>query len=274
MVSEDSLSLPKITIVTPSFNQSRYLEATIRSVLLQGYPNLEFILIDGGSIDGSVEVIQKYDAWITYWHSQPDHGQSDAINQGFARATGDILGWLNSDDILAKGALFHLAAAYQPGLYWWTGGASCIHLDSAPSSFDPAKVQSVSRQELLHARLIVDQVATFWTREIWVATGAQIAPLDLAMDYELWLRFAKVSSAIPIQKVLGILRKHEAAKTGTSYGYKAYLEECDQVRQQTYQQQQLNFWQRRLLITFWTRHALARRLGWRSWVGRRPIPYV
>ena len=103
---------PRISIVTPSFNQGRWLEKTIRSVLLQGYPNLEYILVDGGSRDESVDLIKKYEPWIQYWVSEPDDGQCDAINKGFSKATGQILGWVNSDDWLASGALSSVAGAW------------------------------------------------------------------------------------------------------------------------------------------------------------------
>jgi glycosyltransferase involved in cell wall biosynthesis len=105
-------SFPRITIITPSYNQAGTLEETIRSVLLQGYPNLEYMVIDGGSTDNSVEIIRKYEPWITYWVSEKDRGQAHAINKGFERCTGDLVGWLNSDDLLAPGALFALAEAY------------------------------------------------------------------------------------------------------------------------------------------------------------------
>ncbi|NVO00781.1 MAG: glycosyltransferase, partial [Geobacteraceae bacterium] len=103
---------PKITIVTPSYNQGRFLEKTILSVLDQGYPNLEYIVIDGGSTDESVEIIKKYADRLTYWVSEPDRGQSHAINKGFERATGEIFGWLNSDDWYHPGALQAVAEAF------------------------------------------------------------------------------------------------------------------------------------------------------------------
>jgi len=107
-------SLPKISIVTPNYNYGHYLEETIRSVLLQGYPNLEYIVIDGASSDNSVDVIRKYEPWISSWISEKDLGQSDAINKGFAKVTGDIIAWLNSDDLLLPGALHRIAEAYEP----------------------------------------------------------------------------------------------------------------------------------------------------------------
>src|SRR5918996_5491103 len=101
----DGCVWPRISIVTPSYNQGQFIEETIRSVLLQGYPSFEYIVIDGGSTDDSKEIIQKYEPWLTYWVSEPDRGQAHAINKGFARATGDIIQWVNSDDLLTPGAL-------------------------------------------------------------------------------------------------------------------------------------------------------------------------
>jgi len=102
--------LPKISIITPSFNQGNYIEETIRSVLLQDYPNLEYIVIDGGSTDGTLEIIKKYEPWITYWESAPDRGQSHAINKGIQKASGDWIAWLNSDDIYLENALTKIVA--------------------------------------------------------------------------------------------------------------------------------------------------------------------
>lgn len=106
-------SWPRISIVTPSYNQIQFIEETIRSVLLQGYPNLEYIVVDGGSTDGSPETIRRYEPWLAHWVSEPDRGQAHAINKGFALCTGDLLGWINSDDGLLPSALAHLAAAFR-----------------------------------------------------------------------------------------------------------------------------------------------------------------
>ena len=110
----DGQPWPKISIVTPNYNYGQYLEETIRSVLLQGYPNLEYIIMDGGSADKSLDIIKKYEPWIIYWESEKDCGQSDAINKGFSKATGDIIAWLNSDDVLLPDALHRIAEAYDP----------------------------------------------------------------------------------------------------------------------------------------------------------------
>src|SRR5690606_17858667 len=115
----DGRAWPRITLVTPSYNQGRFIEATLRSVVRQGYPNLEWLVYDAVSHDESVRHIQRYAAWMTAWTSEPDRGQSHALNKGFARATGDILGWLNSDDLLLPGALARVAevfAAHPEGL--------------------------------------------------------------------------------------------------------------------------------------------------------------
>jgi glycosyltransferase involved in cell wall biosynthesis len=109
----DGSPWPRITIVTPSYNQGQYIEETIRSILLQGYPNLEYIIMDGGSTDGTVDIIRKYERWIDYWESVPDQGQAHAINKGLARATGALFQWINSDDVLQPGSLLSVAQARQ-----------------------------------------------------------------------------------------------------------------------------------------------------------------
>jgi glycosyltransferase involved in cell wall biosynthesis len=142
---DDGRAWPKVTVVTPSFNQARFLEETIRSVLLQGYPHLEYIVLDGGSRDESAEVIRRYERWLSYWTSEKDAGQSDAINKGFRRATGEWVGWQNSDDFYAPGALAHLArtASAQPTASVIYGSVQLCDADSKvtgsypTSAFDP-----------------------------------------------------------------------------------------------------------------------------------------
>lgn len=125
---------PTISIVTPSYNQAAFIEETIRSVLLQGYPNLQYVVIDGGSTDGTVDVLTRYDHWIDYWVSEPDGGQADAINKGLAYVTGGWFNWLNSDDILLPGALMTLAtvAALVPEAQWISGASLFISAGSTP----------------------------------------------------------------------------------------------------------------------------------------------
>lgn len=118
-----SRNCQRISIITPSFNQGEYIEETIRSVLLQEYPNLEYIVIDGGSTDNTVPIITKYERWLSYWVSEKDRGQTHAINKGFRRATGEILAWLNSDDVYAPGALSYVSEKFNKlGVNWLAGG--------------------------------------------------------------------------------------------------------------------------------------------------------
>lgn len=266
--------LPKISIVTPSYNQGEFIEETIRSVLLQGYPNLEYVIIDGGSTDNTIDIIRKYEQFLTYWVSEKDNGQSHAINKGFTVSTGQIMGWLNSDDLLNRNAFSYLAYAYKPGLNWWTGMASQIFSHEQCIRYTGQKITPVSNKDLLHARRIICQVATFWNRELWNEVGSSLSSLDLAMDYELWLRFSEISSAIPIQQNLGILRTHSKAKTGTLDRMTEYLAECNNIRRKKYAQKKYNFLLRTILINFWTRFYLAKTHNWRSWLGKRPIHYV
>jgi len=214
---------PRITIVTPSYNQAAFLEETIRSVLDQGYPNLEYLVVDGGSTDGSVEIIRRFADRLTHWESCKDRGQSDAINKGFARATGDIMGWINSDDMLAPGALGALAEAYRPGLRWYYGRWGAIWADgstSRPDEVDPVPVWKF--WDFLFDGAVITQVATFWNRELWQEVGSQVLDHPLIMDYELWMRFARLVPSTQVQACLGIYREHPAAKTGTSEGKKRY----------------------------------------------------
>lgn len=266
--------LPRITIVTPSYNQGQFIEETIRSVLLQGYPNLEYIVIDGGSNDNSVEIIKKYADFLTYWESEPDNGQSEAINKGFAKSTGHLMGWLNSDDYLTESALIALASHYKPGLYWWSGNALNMEPDGDLSRYPQLK-HKITRNHILHARIVITQVSTFWTRELWNQVGAKVSAMHLAMDYDLWLRFSQYAPAKVLPHTLGIYRTSIETKTGSLSGQLSYWLESDQIRLAEYRRQGINFLHRSILINFWTRAYLVELYrDWHSWFGKREIPYV
>lgn len=180
---------PKISVVTPNYNGGEYIEKTIRSVLLQGYPNLEFIVIDGGSTDNSVDIIKKYEPWITYWVSEKDRGQSHALNKGFARCTGEIVNWLCSDDILLPNALFSIAEHFtkNPGVDVVAGQGRVVFAGGEqPDMVGGTTMASV---ELIPVNNSVCQPACFYRRKLL----DRMPPIDesyhYAMDFELWAYF-------------------------------------------------------------------------------------
>jgi len=212
----DGRPWPRISIVTPSFNQGQYIEETIRSVLLQGYPDLEYIVIDGGSTDESVEIIRKYEPWLAYWVSEKDRGQSHAINKGFERCTGEIVNWLCSDDLLAPGALAAVACVLPCGESAWLVGASVEFEGDDPLSGTP-DTRRPTADEMLYDFRTFPQPSTFWTRQLWEAAGPVLEALGgeemfFAMDYELWLRMRTIMEPEFIDAVLSYARVHSAQK--------------------------------------------------------------
>jgi glycosyltransferase involved in cell wall biosynthesis len=213
-------TLPRITVVTPSYNQSAFLERTLRSVLDQRYPNLQYIVMDGGSQDGSEAIIRRYADQLDYWVSQPDAGQSDAINQGFARADGEIMTWLNSDDVLLPGALHTVGELFVrfPHLQWITG---------QPANTDPddhlrrwpirvAYFQALIRRGWYHGRALgfIRQEGTFWRRSLWQQIGAQLeVSRRYTMDYALWRQFAIHAPLVAVDQPLAAFRHQAAQKT-------------------------------------------------------------
>lgn len=189
----DGRPWPPISIVTPSYNQASFLEETIRSVLLQGYPNLEYIVIDGGSSDGSVEVIEQYETWLACWVSEPDRGQAHAINKGFARASGQIFAWLNSDDVYEPEALQQIATklARSPACNLVYGDGSYIDLDGLKTGRCDW-IQPYDRGRFRTFNFIL-QPAAFWRRSLWERAGPLDARYHYAMDWEWLLRATRLT---------------------------------------------------------------------------------
>lgn len=213
----DGSRQPRITVVTPSYNQSQFIEEAIRSVLLQGYPNLEYIVIDGGSTDGSIEVIRKYEQYLAYWVSEKDQGQSSAINKGFAHSTGDILCWINSDDMLKPNALKVVAQSLKNRLEpAWLVGA-CEFISSEGSHIVNKYPGDITFEStLVWTKNSFPQPAVFWNRAMWEATGGRLDEnLHYAMDFNLWLSMAKVAKPSITQEVLGVNRCQKDSKTST-----------------------------------------------------------
>lgn len=209
--------LPPISIVTPSLNQAQYLEECIDSILSQNYPNLEYIIMDGGSTDGSVEIIRKYEKYLKFWESRPDNGQYAAIDAGLRISTGTVMTWLNSDDVLHPGALKMVAELFaeQAEVSWITG---------RPNGLGPQGRQSWvldmlplwSREKYLSYEYyspFIQQEGTFWCRRLWEKAGGYIRhDLKYAGDLELWTRFFRYAQLYSVDALIAGYRQHPQQK--------------------------------------------------------------
>jgi hypothetical protein len=200
-------------VVTPSYNQGQFLEETLRSVLLQGYPNLEYLVMDGGSTDTSVEIIRRYAPYLDGWVSEADRGQSHAIEKGFAHATGDLLAWLNSDDLFLPGALFTVARRFlaEPGPVLVYGDAEYIEPDGQPGAGAPC-AQPYDRRWMLEHSNMVPQPSAFFSRKAYREAGGLDENLHYTMDLDLWLRLGDMGAAVFIPHKLSQMRMYPEAK--------------------------------------------------------------
>jgi hypothetical protein len=212
-------NLQKISIITPSFNQGQFLEETIRSVLLQGYPNLEYIVMDGGSTDNSVEIIKKYAKWLTYWVSEADNGQSHAINKGANQATGDLINWLNSDDLLAQNALWQLAVVYQshPEASVFLGQIATLSVKKERNATRGSmKLYPQTTDTLAFSGMT--QQALFYKVDTWKKLGGVREAFFFCMDLDVWWRYLCCfgqNQIVQSDHLFAHFRLHDLAKTTT-----------------------------------------------------------
>jgi glycosyltransferase involved in cell wall biosynthesis len=201
---------PRISLVTPVFNSAHYLEAALRSVLSQQYPNLEYIIIDGGSTDGCVEIIRKYEPQLHFWTSEADRGMYDALNKGFARSTGEIMGWISATDLLHAGSLFVVGGVFGsfPDVEWITGRPTGFNADGM--AVEILKLRQWSRMAFLAgANRYIQQESTFWRRSLWERAGGRVDDSRRsASDFELWVRFFRYAKLYPVDALIGGFRSH------------------------------------------------------------------
>jgi glycosyltransferase involved in cell wall biosynthesis len=246
---------PRITVVTPSYNQGRFLEATLRSVHDQGYPNLEHIVIDGGSTDGSVEIIRKFEHRLAYWVSEPDKGQTDALIKGFSRATGEILAWLNSDDLYEPRTLWEVAEFFSghPNVQFVYGDA--LWIDTEGRILKPKKEIPFNWFIWLYDHNYIPQPSAFWRRELYEAVGGLDPRFDLAMDADLWIRFAERTRPLHVRRIWSRMRLYPEQK---NQRLRAISNEEDEVIRKRYLPDE-PIWRRRLKRVF----AKGMRVGWK-----------
>lgn len=202
---------PRISVVTPSLNQGEFLEATLCSVISQQYPALEYIVVDGGSTDGSVGIIERYEADITHWISEPDRGHADALNKGFARTTGEIMCWINSSDLHYPWTLATVAEIFTqfPQVEWISGTGSMFDEDGRLRVV--VSSPGVNLYDILAGDYRgIQQESVFWRRSLWERAGGRLdESLTYAADLDLWLRFFRHAQLYQVGTLLGGFRVHE-----------------------------------------------------------------
>lgn len=227
------MPFPKISIVTPSFNSQGLIADTINSVLGQHYPNLEYIMIDGGSTDGTAQIIEQFSSKLSYWHSQKDGGQYDAINQGFAKSTGEIMCWLNADDMLLPRSLFVVAKVFdQLKQVEWLSSLQPVSWDASGHLAEVRTLPGFNKQAFLDGLYLpttakkgywMQQESTFWRRSLWEKAGVTIPNFHLAGDFALWCKFYEYAELCGISYPLSGFRMIEGQR---SEDHQTYMTEA------------------------------------------------
>jgi len=216
------MGFPRISIITPSFNQGSFIERTIRSVLDQGYPDLEYIIMDGGSTDGTFDILKKYEGRLK-WFSEKDKGQADAINKGLQMATGSIIAYLNSDDIYEPGTLLKVAEyfAAHPEMQWLTGKCRIIDEHDREVRKPITAYKNFLLRHFSYSLLLVtnpvSQPATFWRREVIDEIGSFDIHEHYVMDYDYWLRIGKKHPLAILEDYLAGFRVYATSKTSSTF---------------------------------------------------------
>jgi len=252
--------LPRISIVTPSLNRADMIEETIRSVLLQGYPDLEYVIVDGGSTDGTLEIIERYRPYLAAVVSEPDQGQSDAINKGMRRATGEVLAYINTDDLYTPGALLAVGRAFvDPAVKWLSGPGRLFGPNVGWGYTWPEKPYRQRWQWA--AGNCLCQSSTFWRREVAERIGEFDTGLQVAMDHDYWLRMVLAGYELSwTPQILSAFRMHQGSRTASVEGEMAT--ESDLLRRRY--AGHLTEEERRLAARMMGEMA-GRRFRWRGW---------
>lgn len=223
-------SWPKISLVTPVFNSAKYIEQTFQSVFSQNYSNLEYFVVDGGSTDGTLDIIRKYESRLSGWISEPDNGMYDAINKGFTRTTGEIMGWISATDTLRPGALTVVDEVFSQfrQVEWVTGRRTCLNEEGEVQRVDPLMIWS--RYSFLLGLPVrhIQQESTYWRRSLWLRAGGCVdGTRRAAGDFELWVRFFRHGLLYTVDAQIGCFREHP--DSGSLSDLDGFNAQCAQI---------------------------------------------